>query len=275
MGNQQRQGAFENLTDMLGDLFTVVHPAWSIPSAAAAYYLLAHVLPPDSELSRTTFRPVWNFLGGMTALCCLAGGVIGWFARTKKAAFLKEELDLEWVKRLSWQEFEEQMASVYRNQGYQVDVRGGSSPDGGIDLRLEKEGQTSIVQCKHWKQSKVGVKVVRELLGVVTAARADEGIFVTSGDYTRDARRFGEDNGIQLVGRREFLDLVRQFQRDQRLASGISVETPAKQPGETNPVCPSCGGSMERRTAKSGPFQGQDFWGCRRWPDCKGTVHIG
>jgi restriction system protein len=28
---------------------------------------------------------------------------------------------------------------------------GGGGPDGGVDLRLQRDGMTSIVQCKRWK----------------------------------------------------------------------------------------------------------------------------
>ena len=36
------------------------------------------------------------------------------------------------------------------------------------------------------------------------------------------------------------------------------------------PQCPKCGSLMQRRTAKSGPNQGRQFWGCSKWPDCNG-----
>ncbi|MCH3968837.1 MAG: NERD domain-containing protein [Atopobiaceae bacterium] len=40
------------------------------------------------------------------------------------------------------------------------------------------------------------------------------------------------------------------------------------------PLCPDCGAPMVRRTAKKGPHAGEPFWGCSRWPDCKGIVDI-
>lgn len=35
--------------------------------------------------------------------------------------------------------------------------------------------------------------------------------------------------------------------------------------------CPSCGSSMVRRTAKRGTRAGRKFWGCSKYPSCKGT----
>lgn len=36
------------------------------------------------------------------------------------------------------------------------------------------------------------------------------------------------------------------------------------------PKCPICGGEMTRRSSKDGKL----FWGCRRYPDCKGSRNI-
>jgi four helix bundle suffix protein len=42
----------------------------------------------------------------------------------------------------------------------------------------------------------------------------------------------------------------------------------------TPPACPSCGALMALRTAKSGKTPGSQFWGCTKYPDCKGTAKI-
>ncbi|WP_269325479.1 topoisomerase DNA-binding C4 zinc finger domain-containing protein [Pseudomonas sp. Leaf59] len=36
-------------------------------------------------------------------------------------------------------------------------------------------------------------------------------------------------------------------------------------------VCPSCGALMIRRTARKGKHAGRQFWGCSKFPVCKGT----
>lgn len=40
------------------------------------------------------------------------------------------------------------------------------------------------------------------------------------------------------------------------------------------PNCPACGTLMALRTAKSGKTPGSQFWGCTKYPDCKGTAKI-
>ena len=44
--------------------------------------------------------------------------------------------------------------------------------------------------------------------------------------------------------------------------------------GEDAPNCPSCGSGMVRRTARTGPNAGNDFWGCSDYPECRGTIDI-
>lgn len=45
---------------------------------------------------------------------------------------------------------------------------------------------------------------------------------------------------------------------------------PAAQP----PACPLCGSLMALRTAKAGKTPGSQFWGCTKYPECKGTLPI-
>lgn len=40
----------------------------------------------------------------------------------------------------------------------------------------------------------------------------------------------------------------------------------------TSPQCPRCSGPMSRRKAKSGTNAGQEFWGCSKFPACRGVV---
>ena len=42
-----------------------------------------------------------------------------------------------------------------------------------------------------------------------------------------------------------------------------------------NPTCPSCQYPMVKRIARRGQFIGQKFWGCYKFPKCRGKIHIG
>lgn len=40
------------------------------------------------------------------------------------------------------------------------------------------------------------------------------------------------------------------------------------------PVCKRCGARMVLRTAQSGVYKGQKFWGCSNYPVCRFTIRI-
>ncbi len=142
----------------------------------------------------------------------LAGAAISGLGRWKRQrlyASASGEPGNVALREMSWRDFELLIGEAFRRQGYEVQEQGGSAPDGGVDLVLRKHGKRYLVQCKHWKAWKVGVKVVRELYGVMAAENADGGFVVTSGVFSKEARNFAADKHIVLMDGeqlRDFLD---------------------------------------------------------------------
>lgn len=280
----------EMLIEILIAIFRVLPPWTSIPTGLIGFLLITVFW-----YSIVRFPPLQNLgpiFGAGFAILCFIAGWKGVQFREQQRAFLAANIDLNWVRSLSWQNFERQMASVYRQNGYLVEETGGGGPDGGVDLKLFKDGRTTVVQCKHWKTWKVSVKPIRELYGVMTAEGADAAIFIASGEYTSEARSFAAGKPIELIDRAGFLALVQQFQRDLQKHYGYEpVTTPATSPNSESatpsgssqkfsspmpsaqkaPNCPVCNGPMKLRTAKKGSNVGSQFWGCSRFPDCRGT----
>ena len=54
---------------------------------------------------------------------------------------------------IDWRDFERLIANYYRDLGYEVQHDGtggrGVAFDGGVDIRLRKDGRLTLVQCKH------------------------------------------------------------------------------------------------------------------------------
>jgi restriction system protein len=100
-------------------------------------------------------------------------------------------------------EFERLMADYYRSEGYEVihsgTGRGGSTFDGGVDLRLRKDGRLTLVQCKRKNAHQVTHNVVHELLGVKVNEGATEAIVITTGEFTEAARRAGASGHVKLI----------------------------------------------------------------------------
>ena len=48
----------------------------------------------------------------------------------------------------------------------------------------------------------------------------------------------------------------------------------SKEYGDSRPDCPRCSKRMIKRLAKQGKHKGNYFWGCSRYPRCKGIINI-
>lgn len=188
---------------------------------------------------------------------------LGQFRRRR---LLEQQSGIESIRDLSWQEFELLVGEAFRQEGFAVEENGGGGADGGVDLRLRRDGKTYLVQCKRWKERQVPVTAVRELYGLVAAEKADGAFFVSCGTFTPDAQRFADNNGVVLVNGDELVEAINSVQE----SSGKRPQSPA--PSSSQPPCPACGGQMVLRTAKRGANAGQRFWGCTSFPQCRGTV---
>jgi restriction system protein len=274
MSRRRRTDLWDDLFEALCWLFTLVHPAWSIP--VAALFLLIPGLWVQHIIKIPQLAPLGYLIGAIPAIVSLAAGVAGWRYRQERAAFLQQHLDIDWLNKLTWQDFERQVAEVYRHEGYRVEEVGGGGADGGVDIRLRRDGLTTIVQCKRWKTYKVGVKPVRELFGVMTAEQASRAVFITSGVYTDEARRFAEGKPVTLVDGAQLAQMLRRFQQSlkQKLEPSAVTTVPASQPVAATeiperPRCPRCGSEMVLRRAKTGKHAGREFWGCSMYPKTK------
>lgn len=110
-------------------------------------------------------------------------------------------------------EFEQLMADYYRDLGFAVEHcgTGGAAKryDGGIDLKLRRDDEYVLVQCKHKTADQVTHNPVHELLGIMVNESATGAILVTSGEFTDAARRAGARHGhVQLIDGLELRSLL-------------------------------------------------------------------
>lgn len=206
-------------------------------------------------------------LAPVVAFAVIAVWIVAEFQKFKDRKRLDSQTGIESIRALGWHEFERLLAEAFRRQGYAVDIVGGSGADGGVDIRLNKAGETTLVQCKHWKRKKVGVAIVRELLGAVASEGAQFGIVVTSGDFTNEAREFAAINPIRLMDGQQIARLIGELTGNYEALASAASQTQQTE----MPRCPSCQSKMVLRTAKKGPNAGSQFWGCTEYPKCRGT----
>ncbi len=122
-----------------------------------------------------------------------------------------------------------------------------------------------IVQCKRWPSKPVGVKEMREFVGVMASRQLQNGTYVTSSTFTADAAAFAKANGIQTQDGAALLKLIGQRTPEQQAALlAVAYE------GEYwRPTCASCGTKMVERTSSK---DARAFWGCANYPRCRGRT---
>jgi restriction system protein len=242
---------------------------WVIPSMLEGK-VVATAFIGAARLSAPWVGLLFAFTAGAAAL----------FARRKRH-LLDQQMTLATIRELDWQEFEWMVGEAYRRQGYTVQDSIKRGPDGGIDLVLRKNGETVLVQCKQRRSSSVGAPVVREAYGVQMHEKADRSVVITSGHFTREAVTFAQGKPIELIDGPELLALVRDVQLREKPAADATQPPPAttKAPAPVAPAtvsspipCPQCGAPMVLRTARRGANAGSTFWGCCKYPSCRGTL---
>lgn len=174
---------------------------------------------------------------------------------------------LEKLRTIDWFQFEKTIEAIYRKLGYQVSRLGGAKADGGIDLIIEKGGQRTAIQCKHWKTWNVNVRGIREFLGALTHAGINRGIFITLRGYTGDAKQLADQHGIEILNESNLLALLDQINArfDPDLIAQFS---------DTRKFCPKCEAEMVLRTAQKGYNAGGTFWGCSKFPRCRYMLDV-
>lgn len=99
--------------------------------------------------------------------------------------------------------FEELVASVFRNNGFDVELTP-ETHDGGVDIfAVQKNGFAGstlhLIECKKYSpENKVGIGIVQRMLGVVEQHRANQGIIVTTSSFSSDAQVCAKSSQYRL-----------------------------------------------------------------------------
>ena len=219
---------------------------------------------------------LWPYL--LLLACVLAGWALTRPSHARRREWLEPtatSLDtsrwsLELLRAIEWKRFELLCAAYFEAIGFRAKVaRQGA--DGGIDIHLFSGSSSKpgmIVQCKAWNTYKVGIKPLRELYGVMAMEGVAEGIFLTTGVFTSEARAFPKgSNTLHLWDGNEILSKILELPEEKkqtllRLATKGDFRTP---------TCPNCSVKLVIRTARR---NGEQFWGCVNYPRCKQTFKL-
>lgn len=152
--------------------------------------------------------------------------------QTKKKEKEPEELEeLQWqdhalevVRSISPDAFERLCQRILRESGFTSVEVTGRPGDGGIDGKgvVRLGGLLSfhvIFQCKRY-QGSISPSIVRDFRGAMVG-RADKGLLITTGAFTRDARKEAQRDGAPPLDLIDGEDLVAKLKE---LSMGIEIK---------------------------------------------------
>lgn len=281
MARRKRSGALDDLFVIAAKLPWQVSAGLAVVSFVVLHAIAAQepaAVTSTKDIGAAAARTMFTTLAAIgqfvLPLVCLGGAIAGFFAqrrRTELVATVAASDSASSLNAMTWSEFESLVQEAFRLRGYSARRIGGEGPDGGVDLILERAGEKVLVQCKQWRAFRVGVGVVRELYGAMAAQGVASGIVVTSGTFTQDAVDFAAGRSVSLIAGDELHALIREAKaavprasRESKVSAGAGA-TPT-------PGCPRCGSPMILRRAKKGANAGSAFYGCSRYPACRGTI---
>lgn len=281
MARRRKTSTFEDLVVIASRL-----PWWVSLLIALGSWLILHpiaISQPDvpkdlhqmGQVAAGQLGRTFAFFGQyLLPAVFVIGSICSVFARAKRKKLAADVANAresgKTIEGISWREFEQLVGETFRRKGFTVIEKGGSGPDGGVDLVLHLGADKYLVQCKQWKAINVGVTVIREFFGVMAAEGAAGGFVVTSGRYTAEAKAFAEGRNIQLVDGVLLKRWIASRPRANYSAPVISSIDSAEDESAA-PFCPVCNELMVIRKAKRGVNIGAEFWGCAKFPSCRGV----
>lgn len=247
----------------------VTIPWWNFPIIGMILctiiysFTISHPISVGSSLS-ISMAPLNIFLIPFILVSSCIMAYQSYTITNGRQEMLEKHTSIGSIQQLNWKQFEVLVGAYYRKQGYQVVENLNDGADGGVDLRLHKDGTKTIVQCKHWKSAKVGVKEIREFYGILMHEQAKQAIYITSGVYTEEAKVFAQGKSMVLIDGRQLTAMITSV-------NGNIAPQQATPLQSSIPACPKCGSEMIIRRARKGDTAGSDFWGCTNYPRCRGT----
>jgi restriction system protein len=265
---KHRQSDGQEMFDMTADIASYI-PWWiTIPVAGLLFFFVPDVYSAPENFSDPSamaaamvamlFKGLLKYVLPMALVLGAGMNIFKLFKSESLFKTIKKVGVRETIAKLSWQDFEFLLSEWFKKEGFSTELTGGGGADGGVDIKLYKDGELYLVQCKHYKAWKVSVKVVRELYGVMAAENAVGGYVITSGKFTRDAIAFAESTNITLVDGDKLEETM-----------DLPKTTETKETVLGSKPCPRCGSELVERKSKRGKFIG-----CSSYPKCRYTQDL-
>jgi len=177
-------------------LFAVLlrSPWWISMVLAAALALAASALLPEAYKS-------------VGALSCFPFVVVGVIAAWRQRANLSPEqaqaLQSE-LAAMNWRAFSQLLQQAYALQGYEVSA----VPNSVMDLKLKRQGQTTVVCAKRWKAAAWGQESLQALVDERATLDATHLVCVSLQDIPPGLKKFAQQHGVTWLSGQSLWALV-------------------------------------------------------------------
>lgn len=143
-------------------------------------------------------------------LCVSVFALILIYMKHKKPIKKNNFVGIDYMK-LSPYEFEYFCARVLNAHGYQV-MTTRKTNDGGKDLvGINDRNEQVFGEVKQYtKSNKIGRPYLQKLKGAMIDSNVQQGIFITTSDFTKEALTYAKRNNIKCINRYELERLIRK-----------------------------------------------------------------
>jgi restriction system protein len=123
----------------------------------------------------------------------------------------------EEIRKMPARSFEKLVAALFKREGFEV-VLTPETRDGGYDILAVRHdrytgNETFLVECKRYAEHRrVGIDVIRNLMGVIQLENATKGIITTTTTFSSEAKRKAEAVSTRLV--LQDYDFIKQWIHD-------------------------------------------------------------
>ena len=179
--------------------------------------------------------------------------------------------------KINSSEFEDFVYRIFIQRGYAVTEKSDDAYD-GADLILQRNDESTYVQYKDWQEQQVDVTAIGELYVAMEFAGVKHGIAITMGEFTAEALDFSLGKSLMLINGVDFSQMIEalpsasDIETDKKSEESIEAAPDKQEMPELEPLCPICSQKMIKRTARKGKNAGNTFWGCSKFPGCRGVV---
>ena len=170
-------------------------PWWISIGLAVLFSLIALAALPQQ----------YKLYGMSSGFPFLVIGIIAAWKQWRLPSRARVEAQLAAVRAMSWRDFSGTVEDAFRRQGYSVTRLDGPAAD--FEL-TNPAGRRTLVSCKRWKAASNGVEPLRDLHAAAEAREAQDGIYLTAGSVTDNARRFAAGNRMRVLEGEQLAQLL-------------------------------------------------------------------